>query len=59
MEAGAAVSIRDIGDALDGSNTGSSGNTVGNDLHRETVGNCRTVGSAAANIGSVRRRERL
>ena len=34
-------------------------NAVVNNLHKETAGNCSIVGSVAADIQSVRRREGL
>ena len=55
-----ATNIRhDMGDIQDRSSVGSGRNSVGYDLHRDTIGNCGTVGGVAANIWSVCRREGL
>ena len=49
-EAGTTVARRDMGDAQGGSSAGIGRNSVGDELHRETVGNRSTLGSVAANI---------
>ena len=49
----------DMGDARDGISTGSCGNTVKNDLDRETTGNRGTVGGVATYLWSVSRRKGL
>ena len=49
-EASTIDSIRDVGDAQGRSSTGSGGNLVNDDLHRETTGNRGTVGGVAAYI---------
>ena len=41
---------REMGDYHKGINTGSGGSAVGEDLHRETTGNCGTVGDVVADI---------
>ena len=52
-EARSAVSIWDVRDARGGRSTGSSGNSVENDLYKETSGNRGTVGGVMATIQSV------
>ena len=49
-ETNVTASWRDMGDAWVGSSAGSEGNKVSDDLHRETTGNCGTVGNVATNI---------
>ena len=48
-EAGATVSIRDMGDARGGNSAGSGRNAVKDDLHRETAGKRSTVGRIVTN----------
>ena len=55
-EAGAAVSIRYMGDPWGVISVVSGGNAVDNELHRETEGDRITVGTVAANIQSMRRK---
>ena len=43
-------SRQDMGDARGVSSAGSGGNSVSNDLHRETTGNSGTVRGAEANF---------
>ena len=43
-------SRQDMGDTRGGSSAGSSGDAVGDDLHRETTRNCGAVGVAVTNI---------
>ena len=49
-EASATNMIRYMGDAWGRSSAGSGGNTVGNDIYRETSGNRGTVGGFTTNI---------
>ena len=49
-EASEAVKRRDMGDAWGGRRTAGSGNSVGEDLHRDTVGNLGSVGGATSSI---------
>ena len=49
-EASAADSRRDMGDAQVGISSGSSNNSVVDDLHRDMTGNRGTVGGTADNI---------
>ena len=49
-EGGATECIWDMIDTQGGSSAGIGRNSVGDELHRETVGNRITVGSVAANI---------
>ena len=49
-EEGAMVPRKDTGDAWGRISTGGGGNTVGDDLHRDTAGNRSTVGSIEADI---------
>ena len=58
-EASTADRRRDIRDARGGISAGSGGNTVGDDLYRETVGNRGSFGGVTTNIRSVCRGERL
>ena len=44
-----------MGDARGRSSAGSGGNAVGDDLYRETTGNCGTVGDITTNIRSMYR----
>ena len=44
------VSIRDMGYSWGGISEGSGRNSVVDDLHRETTGNCITLGSIVVNI---------
>ena len=58
-EASAADSRRDMVDAQVGISSGSSNNSVVDDLHRDMTGNRGTVGGTADNILIVSRREGL
>ena len=49
-EEGAMLTRKYTGDAWGGISAGGGGNTVGDDLHRETAGNRSTVGSVEADI---------
>ena len=49
-EAIEAIMRRDMGDAGDGKRTRGSGNTVGEDLHRETAGNRGALGVTTYHI---------
>ena len=44
---------QDVGDAWGGISAESGRNAVGNDLYRETAGNCGTMGGVTTNIRSV------
>ena len=50
-------SRRDMGDARGRSSEESGGNTVGNDLYRETTGNYGTVGGVATKTSEDAREE--
>ena len=49
-EAIESIRRRDMGDAVGGRRTRGSGNPVGEDLHRETAGNCGAVGDSVSLI---------
>ena len=49
-EAIAPVIRHDMGDSQGGSSAVSGSNSVGDDLYRETTGNCGIVGGVALNI---------
>ena len=49
-EVSALVRRQGVGDTRGGRSTGGSGNPVGNDLHRDTAGNCGTVGGSKFTI---------
>ena len=58
-EASAEDSRWDVGDSQGGSSTGSGRNEVGDDLYRDTAGNCDTVGGFTTDIRSACRGEGL
>ena len=58
-DAGMTIARKDMGDTWVGISVGSGSNAVSNELHKETTGSRHTVGSVAANIQRVHRRERL
>ena len=49
-KSGAAEGIQEVGDYQGGSSVGNGGNSVINDLHRDTTGYGVTVGDAAADF---------
>ena len=49
-EASAADNRRDMGDAQGVSSAGISGNSVGDELHRETTWKCGTLGGVAVDL---------